>query len=58
MSKLVDELSEEELDDLLGEIMMTEREYILSKRPVSQRRSALTNKFEQIAVRFEENATD
>lgn len=58
MSKSVEELSEDELDDLLGEIMMTEREFILSKRPASQRRSALTNKFEQIAVRFEENATD
>ena len=52
MSNKVDDLSEDELDELLGEIMMTEREFILSKRPTSQRRAALTNKFDQIAARF------
>jgi hypothetical protein len=58
MSKKVDDLSEDELDELLGEIMMTEREFILSKRPTSQRRAALTNKFDQIAAGFDENAAD
>lgn len=58
MSKEINDLSEDDLDDLLGEIMMTEREFILSKRPTPQRRTALTNKFDEIAARFDENAAD
>ncbi len=58
MPEVPNDTSDEKLDELLGEIMMVEREYILSKRPQSQRRSALTNKFDEIANRQEKNASN
>ena len=52
------ELTDKELDDILDEIMMIERQHILLKRPTTTRRSALSSKFKEIASRLDKDATD
>lgn len=50
--------TDDELDDIIDEIMMTERAAIISKKPETKRRSDLSNTFDEIFDRYSKNAAD